>query len=804
MKDSPENIPAPITASAAGSTGPQDPVRAPRLTPGRGILFTHNAHGQALDLTDLKKWLRLLADRYKVRKADLRIGSGAPCHVAALLDESGQRGIALSLRIADDLPVADLESDLTSDLLDLVLCPSTIDIRYLEAWAARASNLGLPIRLQLPLPLPSGLDPGALTACLATFNAVTFRFNDPFENYPSSAPRAGLNADLLPLWPVLDALLRQGVPVRLTELPFCCAEPPFWKTIQNAVQSCTDTLAYDPIVYRDAVLRYALKPVMFGKVLDAVLREENSPHSPIDKLLLRYILSGKRTLIGAWLLHKLTRHRRFSQWSQPRPLPEAATTLDAQIALHQDQARKNLGPDCAACRLQSVCDHGADPLRASYPDLARHAVPGDREYDPLFALLQQPPYLDRTDHACLAAAADGPALVQAAKRITVEAQPTREIGADAYSIQDHPTHRMPGALRWYSFTHAELQSTVLADLTPPFTMAIRFGGGIASHIGFSFGRYARILCPMTAAQHQLTLHVNAQGRFVLLRDGEPVHPLEFANAEMTPARLASRCQPRICIRNIDGEIVTQALLLWEEGALPTAPAQTPRHSVIIVSTRYARRLQAVLQCLVHQQGIAKQDLEILVAYVPGLDATDDILDGLALLHPEFRILRVPMPPSRARAKGFMLNEAMNLARGERITLLDSDILLPPRFFAALDAVPNAAFIAPEGRHLLTPRDTAAILLGEIRPWESFDELLNGVGDYRHRESGGIPPGFCQTVSRDVIQQIRYPELDHFEGSDTEFSKQVIRAFGPESRLPGMKLLHLDHGGSQWYGTSKHM
>jgi hypothetical protein len=69
---------------------------------------------------------------------------------------------------------------------------------------------------------------------------------------------------------------------------------------------------------------------------------------------------------------------------------------------------------------------------------------------------------------------------------------------------------------------------------------------------------------------------------------------------------------------------------------------------------------------------------------------------------------------------------------------------------------------------------------------------------------GAPPGFCQCVRRELFREHKYAEFDHFEGADWWFSVELVKRHGRETRFEGMKLLHLDHGGSQWYGTEKQM
>ena len=269
-----------------------------------------------------------------------------------------------------------------------------------------------------------------------------------------------------------------------------------------------------------------------------------------------------------------------------------------------------------------------------------------------------------------------------------------------------------------------------------------------------------------------------------------VFPRTFAIAE-----------PRIALVNIDGQIVTQTVLLWEGAeAPPTSPC---KHSVIIVCNRYARRLQAALLALAHQESLTPDALEVIVGYTPGIDATDDVLDSMVAQFPSLRIVRLPVPPERAQAKGFIINECIDLARGTWITLLDADIMLPPDYFQRLDGQPDeAVFVAPEGRYMLSPEATGQVLLGLVRPWEDYAEALKLDGVGREQESDGVPPGFCQSVRRKVVEAIRYQELDHFEGSDWWFSAQVIERFGKETRLSDLRVLHLDHGGSQWYGARK--
>ena len=197
-------------------------------------------------------------------------------------------------------------------------------------------------------------------------------------------------------------------------------------------------------------------------------------------------------------------------------------------------------------------------------------------------------------------------------------------------------------------------------------------------------------------------------------------------------------------------------------------------------------------------------IEIIVCYVPGADATDDLLDSVREAYPELRILRSPFPEEKINSKGYLINESLPMASGEWVMLLDSDTLLPPNMFAEIEKLSeDAEFIAPDGRKLLTPSSTGKILMGEIDPWAEWGDLLKGAGEYLHREAKGVPVGFCQCVRKRYLVEFPYLEMDHFEWADMVFGRKMRERIGQETRLSGLPVLHLDHGSSQWFGTRKH-
>ena len=217
-----------------------------------------------------------------------------------------------------------------------------------------------------------------------------------------------------------------------------------------------------------------------------------------------------------------------------------------------------------------------------------------------------------------------------------------------------------------------------------------------------------------------------------------------------------------------------------------------------------RPLQASIESVTHQRDVALDQVEIIAAYVPGLDATGDVLESAALAHPVLNVVPIAFAAEQANAKGLMLNECLSKARGEWVMILDADILLAPDMLARVGTLPESCmFTIPDGRKMLDKETTARVLLGVVRPWEQWQELLNSGGEYRMREADGVPVGYCQCVRRACLERVQYEEMNHFEGADWKFGKDMREAFGPETRLSGVPVLHLDHGSSNWYGAARH-
>ena len=781
---------------------PDNPLQfdRPTLASVRGIVLGANRRGDVVDLAALRQWLRLNAEKFHAQKVDLWAPEVDPARIVPLLAEAAHLDLRLSLRTMAPCATDALAVLRDGGLFDVLFCPATPAVGPLRAWADACGALALPLRVQLPIGALSAPAPPEFIEALGGAAVLTLHLDEPLLPAAFTPKGPYSTACLDHALALAEAVAERETDVYLMDLPFCHVPERLWGAVTNGPQRLAGHQHYLPAARDFAAKMAPLPPHRLHQAVEIALGEGVSFHSLVDHTVLPWILEKPRWFFWLWFAHKLTR-RLPRRRRTPAPLPEGITHLEAALADYEAENRRTLGPECAACALHRICDHRSEAFRTAFPGLPAIPAPGEAHIDPLAFRHAATTWFDALDTARRALPEHTASLAHEARRIVLDEAHAREIPAESYAIENHATHRMPASVRWFSFSTTELQSTVLARLSPPFTLAATFGGGFADQIGFRFGRHARIVCPMTAGSHKLTLHVDANGHYVLLRDGQPVIPTAFRDGGPPPERLGSVLEPRLAIVNIDGQIVTQTVQLWEHGAEIEHPPA--RHSAIIVCTRFARRLEAVLLALAHQDGLAPGDLEVVVGYVPGIDATDDVIESLGAVHPALRIVRVPFGPEKARAKGFLINECAALATGAWITLLDADILLPPDYFRRLDALPDAAhFAAPDGRHMLTPEATARVLLGEIRPWDSYNALREQAVEYRHRESDGVPPGFCQSFRRAVFAAVRYEELDHFEGSDWWFSKRVMEQFGPETRLEGLGVLHLDHGGSQWYGTGK--
>lgn len=773
------------------------------IPPVRGLILGYNRRGAGFPLTELKKWIRLNTSCFAVEKIDFLADEGCIRYLPSLLEFARAERSSLSLRTADLGLVDVLAAGDITGLHDVFLSPEILDGALLKAWFVLCEEKCLPVRLQVS-PSPAGRpDPEAFAEQISSAVSVNVTLEPSFSTSRTSTCLSDGQEAVRWMNAVVRALRQHGVETHLMGLPFCHIEEGNYPCAVNTPQFFRHHQHYLKRAYSFGETIFSASPNRTAMLIENMLSQGSSLNNVVDNALLPWILGHPKAYARTWMLHKIRRH--LPRFGRPAPLPESAVDWEASLKRGETEKEKALGGECSRCRFYRICDRSTPAFQRALPGMRVKARPGTAIVDPLCFLRTQAAYYDVIDDKRRHLPAHLELLAKRACEITAGKTPSREIPVDAYEIENHYNPIDDASKRWLSLSRGELQSTVLMRVEVPFTMMLTFGGGIAEQIGFRFGRGVRIVCPMVDYSHRLVLHVDKDGYYVLLRDGVLVRPTEFDAAPALPERLPAILEPRICIHNIDGFILTQTLLLWEGAdTLEKARRSRVKYSVIIVSTKYARRLQAVLLALAHQRGVDPASYEVIVAYVPGIDGTDDLLESMGHSCPHLSVVRSTFSEDFVRSKGFMINESMRLASGEWIILMDSDILVPPNMFSKIEEIIEGAhFIAPDGRRMLSAEVTSRILLGEVRPWEEFDELCKSAPEYRYREGSGVPCGFFQCVRRDVLERLPYHELDHFEASDHVFGKEVLATFGPETRMEHVDVLHLDHGGRQWYGTDKH-
>lgn len=790
-------------ADTKATTQDDSSVYAMPLPSLRGIATLSNKDGVAHDLTTLRKWIRLNKVLYKTDRIDLRTTQCEAATWLPLAEFAEWERIQVSPRVPSACSPDSLDALHEAAVYDVCIEHGNADNETLGAWLDVVKGHNLPARVIL-VATPETLDDiGGTASVLQGACTVTICASDPFAGRLASLDKTQGSALIRQMNILAKRLDEAGVDTCLTGLPFCLVDESIRYLAMNSAQYFLDHIHYQRDSFEFARNMFRFRSRAVNMAIESLLARHNSVFSEIDAAVFPWIQEYPRLYRRMWMYHKLTRYLSFRQ-AKPQPLPESADAYEAALIQYREKRQRSEGPVCARCRYRKICDKDAPPFRERFPRVGIVAQSGDALAAAPSQTQPRPRYYDVLDDARRRLPQRIAELAEAARLLMRQALPTREIPADAYDISGRYTHHMPGAVQWLSFGTGELESTVLARIKPPFTLSFTVGGGIATHVGFSFGRHAKIVCPMIDYAHRITLSVDDNGYYVMLRDGQVVQPTEFERGLHVPSRLGDVLEPRLNLHNIDGMIVTQTVMLWEGGAQSPSKPPAPKYSVIIISTRFTRRLQATLLALAHQQGIPTHLFEVIIGYVPDIDATDDLIDSIGEAFPGMRIIRVAFAEGREKSKGFIINESVRAASGKWILLMDADIVAPPNTFALIETIEAGRhFIAPDGRKMLPSDVTGKILLNELRPWEHYNEIMEGPGEIRKREALARPIGFFQCVRREILERIPYNELNHFEASDWHFGRQVAVNYGREYRMQDFYVLHLDHGGSQWYGTHKY-
>ena len=459
---------------------------------------------------------------------------------------------------------------------------------------------------------------------------------------------------------------------------------------------------------------------------------------------------------------------------------------------------------CELCSLQLICP-GVSPTCAALLDEAELApAAGPAPTDPLHFLRageQTVPPIDvpRLPHS-------NPELVRHARSVIGDITQGREIKSSSYKIQEVPFNKMNGSIQWLPAWERLCQSTVLDRRRRPLTVNATFFGH-ARYVGFSFGPSLQVMCPAVSDRHLVAVHVDVHGNYVLLRDGEEVEAVHVPLQVNRAGRLPEHLEPTLAAYAIDRCMITQAVFLWSESETAVTKygeSEAVDLSVVVVCTKYSRRLGLLARSIASQVDFDLRRAELIVAYVPGLDGTEDILDCLSHLRPELGTVGVPFDGAHMTHKGFMINQAVKHATGRRVLITDADIIMPPDLFHRLEnEYHDRHFVAVEGRKMLDAKTTAEILMGLRDPVADFQYLRDRApGEKRIGEAKNTPIGHFQCVLRTHFHTVPYPEHSHFEGADMQFSLDIRKAFGHETVMKDTLVLHLDHAGSRWYGTER--
>ncbi len=789
------------------------------LPPVRGLIPLQNRKGKSYAIRDIHRWLHYLRYGLKIDKVDLLARAEIPSYFPAVLRYASTDTfwspefpdkptiLKVSLRTICTPPPEWFANLKNERLFDVLLTPASVDDPNLVSWFEIGTRLGVPLRLQLQPPFPEKFDMEAFCERAATsgLRVVTIRLGDPFvgESRPVSASQS--RRTLEQIQELVRNFAQKNIETNLYDIPLCLLDEDVRHWAGGRTRFFRDHQQYNRRAYRLAEMLYRFPPRLAGLALIFLLVRNRSYRPVNDTHLIHWLMVNQHhTLYSLCYLLAKTLRRKGLLWGETSLLEDREHTyLDELEELFAKDMPKPSSP-CASCSLSRVCDRETNLFRRVLPGLS--VKPLDKAYGTsvYVSLKEQTKYFDAVDLQRLRQRTDDENLAREAAVTMTNSTPT-PLSLDKVIIHKTFFTRMPGAYRYYAFTDREHLSTLAFWGEVPFTLSATFGGGMAELAGFCIWDTIRIVCPMVGPSHQIVLHASADGRYVLLRDGEPVRPAEFRGKFYLPQRMPTFAQVKFSLWDIQGDICLQNLQVWQ--GVPQNDRRTKiRFSFLIVTTRFSRRLQATLQSIASQKSINSDEVEVIVAYVPGLDATEDVLHSIRLTYPQLRILQSPFPEECAHAKGFMINRSVPMASGDWVILLDSDIVVSPDMCAQLASVPSAACLAaPIGRKMIPPEQTAKILLGEIRPWSDWDSVITGPGENRFgdkREGGEIPVGFCQCVKKACFDEIKYNEYEHFEGADWEFAHALVQKHGACVWLAS-PVLHLDHGGSQWFGTRTH-
>jgi len=225
-----------------------------------------------------------------------------------------------------------------------------------------------------------------------------------------------------------------------------------------------------------------------------------------------------------------------------------------------------------------------------------------------------------------------------------------------------------------------------------------------------------------------------------------------------------------------------------------------KFSVLVCCYKYLQRLRIFLNSWARQD-VPQEDFEVVIANPQSPDGLADYLGTFKRAAPRVNVVRVDVPESMRRNRGWMIARAFECSRGATVMAADCDIVVPPFFVRAMTVASreNPARALGVYRNLLSPETTARIVAGLVDPVANFDELA--LEDNQEPDGHRGILGYCQVVPRQVMEKTGYPEeFDSIATSDVRFLERLEKEQGVRPAfVPGMRVLHLWHP-RNWEGT----
>ena len=437
---------------------------------------------------------------FAVEKIDFMAAGPSMRYLPALLEFARAERTALSLRVGDPGLIDGFAAMDSTGLHDVFLTQSGMAEGILESWSCLCEERGLPVRVQVSPPEAGRQDPDRLADLLQKAVAVIV---SPAPSFCTARPRSfGEKGHEAIRWmnDLACALRQRGVETHLTGLPFCHVDEGNYSCVVNVPQFFLHHQHYLKQAYEFAETIFSCSPNRMAMLVENRLNQGRSMSNAVDNALLPWILGHPKAYARTWMLHKIRRH--LPRFRKPAPIPEGPMDWETALEGLRKEKEKGLGRECACCRFHRICDRATPAFKELFPKQKIESRPGTVIVDPLCFMKKQDVHYDGIDEARRHLPRYLELLAEHAHGITTTRTPTREIPVDAYEIENHYNPIDDASKRWISLSKGELLSTILGRLQLPFTMMLTFGGGIAEQIGFSFGRGARIVCPMIDYSHR--------------------------------------------------------------------------------------------------------------------------------------------------------------------------------------------------------------------------------------------------------------------------------------------------------------